>query len=184
MYYSTRLTYAPSEPKRESVNAGIAVTREFAAYRNQSWVELKAPVTVARGELVTVNLFVRIPSARYFVVVNDPVPGGLEPVNRDLATTSIFAEDQNKFFGPTTSLWFTHRSWINFGDYDFSFYHRELRHTAVRFYSEFLEPGHYHLSYVAQAIAPGKFVIPPTHAETMYDPDVFGESGAELLVVE
>jgi uncharacterized protein YfaS (alpha-2-macroglobulin family) len=184
MYYSTRLTYAPSEPKRESVNAGIAVTREFAAYRNQSWVELKAPVTVARGELVTVNLFVRIPSARYFMVVNDPVPGGLEPVNRDLATTSIFAEDQNKFFGPTTSLWFTHRSWINFGDYDFSFYHRELRHTAVRFYSEFLEPGHYHLSHVAQAIAPGEFIIPPTHAETMYDPDVFGESGAELLVVE
>jgi uncharacterized protein YfaS (alpha-2-macroglobulin family) len=184
IYYSTRLTYAPRELNKESVNAGIEVTREFAAYRNHSWVELKAPVRVARGELVAVNLFLRIPSRRYFVVVNDPVPGGLEPVHRELATTSIFEQSQKRFSGPTTSLWFTRPNWVNFGDYEFSFYHRELRHSAARFYSELLEPGNYHLSYVAQAIAPGEFVIPPTHAETMYDPDIFGESGAELLVVE
>ena len=38
---------------------------------------------IKRGELVRVDLFVSLPTPRHFVVVDDPVPGGLEPVNRD-----------------------------------------------------------------------------------------------------
>ena len=43
---------------------------------------------IKTGELVKVDLYVSIPAPRYFVVVDDPVPGGLEPVNRELATSS------------------------------------------------------------------------------------------------
>jgi uncharacterized protein YfaS (alpha-2-macroglobulin family) len=139
---------------------------------------------IQRGELVTVNLFVRIASPRYFVVISDPVPGGLEPVNRDLATSSTVDGEQRGFSGPATSLWFTSPKWISFASSRWSFYHRELRHASARFYSEYLEPGNYHLSYVAQAIAPGQFIVPPTHAETMYDPDIFGESTSGTLKIE
>jgi len=183
-YYSTRLSFAPREPKSEATNAGIEVTREFAVQRNGTWVALASPMQIQRGELVTVNLFVRIASPRYFVVISDPVPGGLEPVNRDLATASTVDGDQRGFSGPATSLWYTTPKWISFAESRWSFYHRELRHASARFYSEYLEPGNYHLSYVAQAIAPGQFVVPPTHAETMYDPDIFGESTSGTLKIE
>ena len=183
-YYSTRLSYALREPKSEATNAGIEVTREFAVQRNGAWAALTSPMQIQRGELVTVNLFVRIASPRYFVVISDPVPGGLEPVNRDLATSSTVDSEQRGFSGPATSLWFTSPKWISFASSRWSFYHRELRHASARFYSEYLEPGNYHLSYVAQAIAPGHFVVPPTHAETMYDPDIFGESTSGILKIE
>jgi uncharacterized protein YfaS (alpha-2-macroglobulin family) len=65
-----------------------------------------------------------------------------------------------------------------------SFYHKELRHDAARFYSEHLSPGNYHLSYTAQAVASGEFTVMPAHSEEMYDPDVFGKSAPAVLIVE
>ena len=59
-----------------------------------------------------------------------------------------------------------------------------IRHDSVRFYSEYLEKGRYQLSYMAQAIAPGSFVVMPMHAEEMYDPDVFGKTTADTLEVQ
>jgi hypothetical protein len=53
----------------------------------------------------------------------------------------------------------------------------------VRFYSDYLPAGNYHLSYTAQAIAPGDFVVMPVRAEEMYDPDVFGQGVAAELKV-
>jgi uncharacterized protein YfaS (alpha-2-macroglobulin family) len=46
-----------------------------------------------------------------------------------------------------------------------------------------LPPGNYHLSYSAQAIAVGEFAVMPTHAEEMYDPDVYGKSLPGTLAV-
>ena len=183
-YYSTRLSYAPREPRGSATNAGIEVSREYSVQSGGSWTALESPMQIRRGDLVAVNLFVRIPQPRYFVVINDPIPGGLEPVNRELGTSSTTDTEQRGFVGASTSLWFTTPKWITFAESRWSFYHRELRHTAARFYSDFLEAGNYHLSYVTQAIAPGEFVAPATHAEAMYDPDIFGESTSVTLKVE
>jgi uncharacterized protein YfaS (alpha-2-macroglobulin family) len=64
-----------------------------------------------------------------------------------------------------------------------SFYRQEIRHDSVRFYSDYLTPGNYHLSYTAQAIAEGEFKSMPVLAEEMYDPDVYGKgTEAELRI--
>ncbi len=114
-----------------------------------------------RGELVKVDLFLSLPAPRNFLVVDDPVPGGLEPVNRDLATASTVDADEAEFQGASTSFWFTRDDWFRFAYSRWSFYHQELRHDAARFYSEWLPAGNYHLSYAAQAIAPGEFQVLP-----------------------
>ena len=54
----------------------------------------------------------------------------------------------------------------------------------MRFYSEWLPAGRYHLRYAAQAIAPGEFLIRPAHAEEMYAPDVFGDSEPGRLLIQ
>ena len=183
LYYSTRLSYALQTFRKDPINAGIEVHREYSREHNGQWEILKDPMQLIRGDLVRVDLYVSLPTARNFVVVDDPVPGGLEPVNRDLATASTVDADKGAFKHAGGSWWFRYSDWSSYGVSRWSFYHQELRHKAARFYSEYLPAGNYHLSYTAQAIAAGEFVVMPVYAEEMYDPDVFGQGVAAALKV-
>jgi uncharacterized protein YfaS (alpha-2-macroglobulin family) len=175
LYYSTRLSYSLTDQAATETNAGIEIHREYSVQRNGNWQLLASPIEVRRGELVRVDLYLSLPAPRHFVVVDDPVPGGLEPVNRDLATGSTVDADATEFQAAGGSLWFKYSDWSEYGIELWSFYHRELTHTAARFYSDYLPAGHYHLSYGAQAMAEGEFSASPPKAEEMYDPDVYGK---------
>jgi alpha-2-macroglobulin len=183
LYYAARLSFALHDSVARATNAGIEVVREYSVQREGRWELLSSPMEIKRGELVRIDLFVDVPGARNFVVVDDPVPGGLEPVNRDLATASTVDADEGEFQAAGGSFWFKYSDWSEYGVALWSFYHRELRHDAARFYADYLPAGHYHLSYAAQAIASGEFSSSPTKAEEMYDPDVYGKSLPGQLVV-
>jgi hypothetical protein len=165
------------------VNAGIEIHREYSMLVDNTWRLLKNPIQLERGDLVRVDLFLSLPAARNFVVVDDPVPGGLEPVNRDLLTASTVDADPGAYKAAEGSWWFKQTGWFSYGVSRWSFYHCELRHNAARFYSEYLPAGNYHLSYTAQVIAPGEFTVLPVHAEEMYDPDVYGRGVIDFLTV-
>jgi hypothetical protein len=184
LYYATRLSYAPLAEHATYTNAGIEIRREYSVERDGKWQLLKSPFTIKQSELVRVDLYLSLPAARNFVVVDDPVPGGLEPVNRDLATASIVDADKGEFQAAGGSWWFQYSDWVGYNLSRWSFYHQELRHDAVRFYSDYLDPGNYHLSYTAQAIAPGSFVVMPTNAVEMYDPDVYGKGVVDRLDID
>ena len=169
-----------SLPKR---NRGIEVVREYSVLRDGKRSLLKDGDVVYRGELIRVDLFVGIPSDRYYVVIEDPVAGGIEPVNRDLKTASMPDADKEAHFS-SNSYHRQYSNWVNYGEGFWSFYHRELGHDVVRFYSEFLSPGRYHLSYVGQIIAQGRFHVPPAYAEEMYMPEVHGNSMPRILDVQ
>jgi len=175
IYYSARIAYDLKEDNRSRINSGIEVRREYSVERNGEWSLLDSPMKIKRGELVRVDLFVSVPTARHFVVLNDPVPGGLEPVNTDLATTSTIDAAKGKFTASSESWFYNRSDWSYYGRYFWSFYHKELRHDSARFYADYLPAGNYHLSYSAQAIAEGDFSVMPTHIEEMYDPDVYGK---------
>jgi uncharacterized protein YfaS (alpha-2-macroglobulin family) len=112
------------------------------------------------------------------------VPGGLEPVNRDLATTSEVDAAKGDYERPEGSWGEKFKDWMEYASGYWSFYHRELRDESVRFYSDYLGAGNYHLSYVAQAIATGQFAQRAVKAEEMYDPDIFGYGHAGRLTIE
>jgi uncharacterized protein YfaS (alpha-2-macroglobulin family) len=182
-YYSTRLSYAPKGLPTQPTIAGMELRREYSVRRGGEWKLLTAPLALEQGEVVKVDLFLRLSGPKNFVVVDDPVPGGLEPVNRDLATSSQRDAAAGAFVGSGGSFWFTANDWVDYGQAFWSFYHKELRNSAARFYSSYLPAGNYHLSYTAQAIASGEFVALPARAEEMYDPDSFGLSAGDRLVV-
>ncbi len=187
LYYATRLQYAPQQTYRERVNAGIDIRREYSVRRDGRWQMLEPGAAmqpqIYRGELVRVDIYVSLPTARNFVVVEDPVPGGLEPVNRDLATASEVDAEQGNFAFAGGAWWFQFDDWQSFNVSRWSFYHQELKHDSVRFYSDYLPAGHYHLAYTAQAIAVGEFTRLPVFAEEMYDPDIFGKGRQGSLLV-
>ena len=183
LYYAARLSYSPKDQAATETNAGMEVHREYSVQRDGRWQLLTSPLTVKRGELVRVDVYLSLAAARHFVVVDDPVPGGLEPVNRELATASTVDADATEFQAAGGSLWFKYSDWNEYGIALWSFYHRELKHEAARFYADYLPAGHYHLSYGAQAMAEGQFSASPTKAEEMYDPDVYGKGFPAQVVV-
>ena len=183
LYYATRLAYALPADMSHPENAGIEARREYSVERDGKWQILASPAQIQRGELVRVDLYLSVPAARNFVVVDDPVPGGLEAVNRDLATSSLVDAKKGEFQAAGGSFWFKFSDWIDFGVSRWSFYHQEIRHDSVRFYSDYLPAGNYHLSYAAQAIATGTFSALPAIAQEMYDPDVYGKTEALSLKV-
>ncbi len=183
-YFNTRLHYSLKSLRKNAVNAGIVIRREYSVERKGKWILLKSPMKIVRGELVRIDLYLDLAAARNFVVVADPVPGGLEPVNKNLATASKVDARKAKMTYAKGSYWYRYRGWRGYGYSYWSFYHRELLHHSARFYSEYLPAGKYHLSYVAQAIAPGKFTVMPAHSEEMYDPDTYGKSKPGILIIE
>ncbi|ANM28460.1 hypothetical protein ABI59_00685 [Acidobacteria bacterium Mor1] len=183
LYYALRMQYALKNPPRDPVMAGVEVHREYSVERDGRWILLDDSAEVARGELVRVDLYVSLPAPRHFLVVDDPIPGGLEPVNRDLATASQFDADKAEEHYPSDAFFYRHDDWCFYESTRWSFYHRELGHDRAVFYSDYLPAGRYHLSYVAQAIAPGSFRAMPTHAEEMYAPDVYGKGPLRTLEV-
>jgi uncharacterized protein YfaS (alpha-2-macroglobulin family) len=183
LYYATRVSFSPLEEHAIRVNAGMEIRRECSVEREGEWVLLSNPMEIRRGELVRVDIFLSLPTVRNFVVVDDPVPGGLEPISRDLATTSAVDAEEGAFKAASGSWWFQFSDWRAYNVSRWCFYHKELRHDSVRFYSDYLPAGNYHLSYTAQAIAAGRFMAMPVHAEEMYDPDVFGKGMPGTLIV-
>ncbi len=179
------MRYAPTDDAAIEVNAGIDLHREYSVQRDGQWCCSANPLQIRRGELVRVDLYVSLPTARHFVVIDDPVPGGLEPVNRDLANASLFYAAAGEFQAAGGSWWFRFDDWQGYGVSRWSLtpLDEELRHDAARFYSEYLPPGNYHVSYTAQAIAVGEFTVMPTHAEDMFGTHVYGKSLPGTLTV-
>jgi len=175
LYYSARIAYDLKEDNASRINSGIEIRREYSVERNGKFVLLQSPMAVRRGEVVKIDLFVSVPTARHFVVVDDPIPGGLEPVNTDLATASQVDADKGAFKAAENSWYYNFSNWSYFGRYFWSFYHKELRHDSARFYADYLPAGNYHLSYTSQAIAEGNFSVMPVKVEEMYDPDIYGK---------
>ena len=49
--------------------------------------------------------------------------------------------------------------------------------------SDYLPAGTYEYTYVVRATTPGSFVTPPTKAEEIYSPEVFGRTSTTRVVI-
>jgi uncharacterized protein YfaS (alpha-2-macroglobulin family) len=132
---------------------------------------------------VLADLVVVTPSPRDYVVIDDPLPAGLEGVDSGLATTASWLDVPS-----ATSTYpcdgCDGRDALAHGTaYLDSWYRREVRDDRVLFFVDHMAAGMYHYRYLARATTLGAFVVPPTKAEEMYTPETFGRTGAETVVV-
>jgi uncharacterized protein YfaS (alpha-2-macroglobulin family) len=176
LYYTSRISYAPKQANTKRINSGMEIRREYSIKHNNGYELLKSPIQLKKGDIVRIDLFISLPTTRHFVVVNDPIPGGLEAINSALATTSLYDAKEGESEAAKDSWWFQISSWSSYGYYGWSFYHKELRDASARFYADTLPAGSYHLSYTAQAIAEGDFSVMSADVLEMYDPDIYGKS--------
>jgi hypothetical protein len=122
-----------------------------------------------------VRLTVTVPSQRHYVAVDDPLPAGFEALDLDLRTTSSLRLSHVASGGAADDCsWYTR----------LAFDHREKRDDRVVLFADRLPAGTYEYTYLVRATTLGSFIAPPTRAEEMYHPEVFGRaaSGAVRIV--
>ncbi len=168
LYYETRMHYVP----RQSSGArdeGFSIQKQFLTLEGEPLNELKS------GDLVIVSLRIITPQERLFVMVEDPVPAGLEAVNPEFKIES--REMHHKMQQWARQVEKDSPLWRGFN-------HIEIHSDRIRLFADSLAPGiHYH-HYLARILLPGKFQMPATKAEEMYSPEVFGRNDEKIITIK
>ncbi len=184
LYYTAHLkTYQPAD-KIQPLSRGLTVSREVrladclnaqeqAGAKNPTTACL--PVNKARvGDVLQIKLTVVVPNTSHYIVVEDPLPAGLEGVDTSLLTTSRTAE------GPEVEKESGSTSWY---DWWWTPTHVELRDEKAVLFAAELAPGTYQFTYQARASLPGTFLTLPPTASQMYFPEVWGRGAGGVFTV-
>ena len=168
LYYTAYLSASLPVESIQPLDQGMSLSREYFTLDDP-----KTPITeIARGELVKVRLTVVAPAAVHFIVINDPLPAGMEAIDASLATDTAV---------PST---YTKQDYKDRGWGWWYFTHIELRDEKVVLSSDYLPAGTYVYTYLARASTTGTFkVIPPTASE-FYFPDVGGRGAGSVFMVK
>ncbi|MBI3161220.1 MAG: Ig-like domain-containing protein, partial [Chloroflexi bacterium] len=86
LYYTAYLSVSLPVESIEPLDQGMSLSREYFTLDDP-----KTPITeIERGELVKVRLTVVIPAAMHYIVINDPLPAGMEAIDESLlADTAV-----------------------------------------------------------------------------------------------
>ncbi|WP_437494697.1 MG2 domain-containing protein [Sorangium sp. So ce1014] len=201
LFYEARLRYARKELPTAGLDRGFYIEKSLRALAPEELAAAlgggapdgaprrpgAAPSSLAfaGSDLVLGEILVVTPSPRDFVVIDDPLPAGLEAIDARLATSARSLDvdaaegraDHDDDDDDQDDLRATGRA------YNPSRFVREVRDDRVLFFVDHMAAGMYRYRYLARATTLGSFVVPPARAEEMYSPEVFGRTGALTVKV-
>lgn len=178
--YSVTSRYSTPNPDAKPRNNGLGLTRSYRQLMKKtithkegtySWTEdayrLGPTVsTLNPGDEVVVQLTVTAATGLRHVVINDPLPAGLETLDEE------------------NSEWL-YSGWL-YGseDYGYGYTRREQHDNRVALLIEDLPMGKSSYYYVVRAVTPGFFNAAQALGEEMYLPEINGTSaGARMTVL-
>ena len=175
LYYTTFLNlYLPVE-QVGALDQGVAISRSYYPFkRGEDLSKVEAVNEAKQGDLLLGRLVLVAPNDLHYVVVEDPLPAGLEAVDQSLQTSPQNLQPPTEYgmqeiFNQGWGWWY--------------FDHTELRDEKVVLSASYLPAGTYVYTYLARAGTAGVFsAIPPT-AQEFYYPDVYGRGeGIQFIV--
>ncbi len=184
LFYEARLRYAKKKLPTTSIDRGFYVEQRLRKVSADTMdaaletVPTATTTTFSGGDLVLADIVVVSAKPRRFVAIDAPLPAGFEAVDTRLATTSDRLRGYDAVSPETTE-----------GDAameraevstDFT---REVRDDRVLFFVDAMPAGVFRYRFLARATALGSFVTPPTKAEEMYAPEVFGRTAGQTITV-
>lgn len=193
LFYEARLRYAPKALPTSALERGFFVQKTLRPVTHETLAKVLAGPTspsiasFVGGNLVLAEIVVVTPNARRYVVVDDPLPAGFEPVDARLATTAGGLDiDERTDDNDDPEAAFDDDGYDNVPagkGFFASIYVRELRDDRALFFIDRMPAGMYRYRYLARATTLGSFVLPPTRAEEMYTPEIFGRTAAGTIQV-
>ena len=161
LYYGAHLSYYPTARDLPPMDEGFKVERIVRPLDGG-----EAGSSFEAGTQLMVTLKVTSAKPRHFVVIEDPLPAGIEAMDSSLKTASTNAMEKARE---------TLRE-DNPDAYPWYFVKSEIRDDRVVVFVDYLPPGTFTYVYVANAVHHGDFNLSPTRAEEMYTPETFGRS--------
>jgi hypothetical protein len=138
-------------PLTAPLNAGFKLQRRVMP------VEQKTPGVWTRGDTARVTLELEAQSDLAWVVVDDPVPAGGTILGKGLGRESGLLTQGERSEGG---------AWLAY---------EERRQDAFRAYYQFVPKGAWTVEYTVRLNNPGTFVLPATHVEALYAPEIFAD---------
>jgi hypothetical protein len=187
LFYAAQLRYAsPTLPVRAD-DAGFSVQRLMRALKPKELAEAQKSVPQSTQANATVNDLVMMDvlfesaEPREQIVLDDPLPAGLEPIDFAIETS---ARQQQVSEYPAAANQPEALGTLGYGAFrSVQGMHRELHDDRVLTFLPHVEPGIYHFRYLARATTPGRFVVPPLRTECMYSPEINGRTAASTFEV-
>jgi alpha-2-macroglobulin len=141
----------------------------FAVKKTITPVEQAVPNQYSRGDVLRITIEVNASSDMTWVALSDPIPGGATILGGGLGRDSEIATQGEKKSSGWSSAWLAYE---------------ERSFEAYRAYYEYVPKGSFKTEYTIRLNNVGDFALPPTRAEAMYAPEMFGESpNARVRVV-
>ena len=138
----------------------------YALKRSITPVEQAVPGLYTRGDVLRVSLEVNASADMTWVAITDPIPAGATILGSGLGRDSQIATQGEKRAGS---------AWPAFEERSFE---------AFRSYYEYLPKGLTRIEYTLRLNNVGDFALPPSRAEALYAPEVFGETPNARIRVE
>ncbi|MFO0676415.1 MAG: alpha-2-macroglobulin family protein [Polyangiaceae bacterium] len=188
LHYQARLRYAKTVLPTTPIERGLTIEKWIRAAKPEDVAEVakrwpKASTTEAvAGDLVLVDLLLVSPNPARHVVVDDPLPAGLEAIDATFETSTRSLDAATDTSGRGSDDEVPEDSGPG-GEGGIAPTRREVRDDRVVYFVEDMPAGMMHVRYLARATTHGTFVVPPTHAECMYEPEVMGRTGATTFHV-
>ncbi len=169
LYYTTYLRYFLDASAIDSRDNGVIIDRRFETPDGN--VSSSANV----GDIVTITVSIIAQTDMYQLLVETPIPAGMEPLDPGLATTTNQAASpqMSSMDNSSSNQWW--QMWNPT--------HTDFRDDKVVLFSSYMPAGTYEYSFTARASLPGEFRVLPAHAEMMYFPEVWGRSSGDLFSV-
>jgi uncharacterized protein YfaS (alpha-2-macroglobulin family) len=175
LYYTAHLNIFLPVQEVEPLSRGITVSRQYFHLGDLENAVTETP----QGEVLMARVTVVVPNDVHYLVVEDPLPAGLEAIDESLKTSqTVFpgGEPNNPNlqwqYGRTMDGW----GWWNFN-------HVELRDEKVVLSADYLPAGTYEYTYRVRAATPGTYRVIPATGYEFYFPEVYGRSEGMLFNV-
>jgi uncharacterized protein YfaS (alpha-2-macroglobulin family) len=149
---------------KEPFNAGYQIKKTITPVE-QANKSLPAG-SYTRGDVLRITLEVNASADMSWAVITDPVPGGATILGSGLGRDSEIATQGEKKEG---------YGWAAFEERSFE---------SFRSYYQYLPKGVVKMEYTIRLNNVGEFSLPPSRAEAMYAPEMFGEAPNARVKVE
>jgi uncharacterized protein YfaS (alpha-2-macroglobulin family) len=160
-------TGVPMKPPADETSRGITVRRRLLSPDDGKEIDT---ARLASGQLIRVELTVTAPHDLDCVVVEDLLPAGLEIENPRLKTAARIDRNEDEVVDPKK---------VRDLDLDSA---PDIRDDRIVLFSS-VQTGSQKYEYLARAITPGTFAVPPVRAECMYDLSTFSLTGSGTMTV-
>ncbi|MCP5464911.1 MAG: hypothetical protein H7A33_07800 [Deltaproteobacteria bacterium] len=163
LFYNMEYTTLLKEPRQIPVEQGLSLSKEYFTLDNQP----VSPEAFKAGETYRVRLNIFANNDSEYLVLEDPLAAGLEPLNIRLNNTRQRLGENRQDTSASYLL-----------------SHREMHDDKVVLYFDRLPRGFWSFDYHVMVTNEGRYGVPHSQILEMYQPSVFGQSVAYEVQVQ